>query len=572
MNRYAVLFLFLALSIIPRKSICQTLLPGDPMESYLRLLPESAFDGPAPSFHLRPVQMRPAAGGESAATPHPWMDHPFFRSARSGSGEAVSPERTIPRLIGGEERPWAFYTPVSIYSYNSTIPFGQNDGALWQGRGSNAAFSFGGRFDYGPLHLSLRPQIGYSSNFNFALSPLQSHPSVLPLGAPLSHRSIDLPQRFGFDPLQWIDPGHSTLSLRFRGVETGASTASFWSGPAQVNPLVHGNSSPGFFHLFLGTYRPVPTPAGALEGRLYWGSLDESDWFDRDPANDRRFVTGLLLSWSPSFARGLHLGVSRTHYEYYPDGGLTSAQLFRIFEPLTGEHFFGDGNPFGVPDNSQMITLFGRWAFPEHGLEIYGEWGSNNRPVEASEFLLQPEHGRAWTVGLQKRFRLPQNTWLLFLTEWSDLSSSRTHQSRTFMPWYEENQIRQGWTHRGQLLGAGIGPGSSARLFSLTWIESWGWFGLSFKQVTHNNDRLRSRINWIFPLQTTDREIDAIHQLEDREFRLGAHALLFLPWDLEASVELTHSDFVNRHNIADNSVSNANIFVTLRYRLPGLLR
>lgn len=47
--------------------------------------------------------------------------------------------------------------------------------------------------------------------------------------------------------------------------------------------------------------------------------------------------------------------------------------------------------------------------------------------------------------------------------EASDLGPSSTYRQRNVIPWYTSRVVRQGYTHRGRVLGAAIGPGASSQ-------------------------------------------------------------------------------------------------------------
>src|SRR5690606_14814610 len=55
------------------------------------------------------------------------------------------------------------------------------------------------------------------------------------------------------------------------------------------------------------------------------------------------------------------------------------------------------GEPLGTAD--QIFSFFGRWVFPESGMEIYGEWGRTERPASIRDFLEAPNHTQGYTVG-----------------------------------------------------------------------------------------------------------------------------------------------------------------------------
>ena len=74
-------------------------------------------------------------------------------------------------FIRGFDRSLSYklYGPEEFLSYNSKAPFGQNDGALWQGRGLNSSFTTGIRLEGYGFELTFKPQLTYSQNKDFEI-------------------------------------------------------------------------------------------------------------------------------------------------------------------------------------------------------------------------------------------------------------------------------------------------------------------------------------------------------------------------------------------------------------------
>jgi hypothetical protein len=54
--------------------------------------------------------------------------------------------------------------------------------------------------------------------------------------------------------------------------------------------------------------------------------------------------------------------------------------------------------------------------------------------------------------------------------------------------WYTHSYVRQGYTHLGKTIGAGIGPGSNSQTLELAWIKGLKKIGLQFERVRYNSD------------------------------------------------------------------------------------
>jgi hypothetical protein len=271
----------------------QSLRVGDVMEDYLRVLQISGRAGGLGSFAVRPL---PAESAEAAVpSVHPWTGRLGGAAVAGGDG-ALRLTLTTPKL-----RAFA----------NSRLPVGLNDGVVWQGRGLTTALDVGAVLQWRALTVEVRPTFLYTQNSSHELAPVTV--ADMPIYA-YPWREIDWPQRFGPDPFWTADPGRSEARVDAHGVSVGLGTKNLWRGPAIRNPIIMSNNAPGFPHGFLGTDGPLGTGIGEIEGRWIWGRLQQSDWSDPNAASDDRFVTGVVVTYSPSFVEGLSLGATRLFY------------------------------------------------------------------------------------------------------------------------------------------------------------------------------------------------------------------------------------------------------------------
>lgn len=516
-------------------------MPDDPFELYTRSMTAAGF---TQSFMLRPSYTL----DETVYALHPWSDHPFFRRNYTDSNHAS--------II--------FYSPKFFRSFNNEIPMGNNDGALWQGRGSNYQFSLGLGASYGPLTIVLRPQVVISENREFELSPRPRLEGLSRFAMPLMNS--DIPERFGEDSISRLDFGDSFIELAYRGFAAGFSNQRMWTGPAIYNPLILSYHAPGFLHAYLGTQGPYEFRYGRLETKWFWGGLRESDFFDEDPNNNLRFVTGLAFAYSPQILPGLHLGFTRTAFSYYPKEGpgvMNALMAFRLSQPDSVDD----------PDESfhSMMSFFGRWVFPTAGFELYAEWGRNDNKRRIRDFIAEPELNRGYVLGFIKNFNIASNRILQINTEITNVeNSSVTSQQRDFNTWYEHDVIRQGFTNRGKVLGASIGPGSSTQIMRLSYYERRGMLGLSAQRVAMHNDRFhryketyRSLHPWPEFWFMIDRHII--------QMNYGFHALYFLPLGFEVQLDYHIAKFDNRHNLYNRDLTNNHFMTTLRYNLNSYI-
>jgi hypothetical protein len=141
---------------------------------------------------------------------------------------------------------------------------------------------------------------------------------------------------------------------------------------------------------------------------------------------------------------------------------------------------------------------------PADGFEAYAEWGRYQQPVSLRDFLVEPNHTQAYSIGLQwlspeiriaGRYPLPRGRsigWppgrLRIRGEFSSLEQSTTFRLRTTGTWYTSDPVVQGYTHRGQALGAAIGPGSSNQWLAFDYVAEKWHFGLAFERTRWQED------------------------------------------------------------------------------------
>ena len=172
---------------------------------------------------------------------------------------------TDPRRNGMQSRPFTIVLPEVMFVSNTSLPFGQNDGALWAGVGANLRALAGFTATVGPLRLVAIPEFVYSANNRLSINPGDLHfapPNARRYDSPYSSPwnvvpySIDIPWRFGADPIKKLYPGQSSLTLTAGPIEVGGSSENEWWGPAIRNPVVMGDNAAGFPHAFLRTSHP----------------------------------------------------------------------------------------------------------------------------------------------------------------------------------------------------------------------------------------------------------------------------------------------------------------------------
>jgi hypothetical protein len=374
------------------------------------------------------------------------------------------------------------YGPELFMSANTAAPYGQNDGALWQGRGFNSSLTGGVRFEGYGVELSFKPQLAFSQNAEFDyIKPNYSGTNFADKAEKYGYygvRSIDAPQRFGDKPFFTWDLGDSEIRYTWKTLTVGFGTQAIWLGPAELNPIIHSNNAPSYPKLDIGLRRQTMTLPwlnwyiGDIELRAWWGYLSESDYFDNDSSNDHNLITGFSLAYSfPSFLKGLTIGYNRIMLSKWD--AMNMGAIFTLLWPAMDR-----SQGFGKDENDQRASIIIDYLLPIAGINIYLEWGLNDYAASMDYFFRYPFHTQAYTAGVKKSLSITDKLQGEILLEISGLECSQDYDrviSRV-STFYAHHRITQGHTNRGQWLGAGIGTGGNSQYlgFKLYFPKGYG--------------------------------------------------------------------------------------------------
>ncbi|HXT16670.1 MAG TPA: capsule assembly Wzi family protein [Gemmatimonadaceae bacterium] len=407
---------------------------------------------------------------------------------RSAAGEMIrSPSSTIEADSLSRLPVVGLVRPVIDGTYNAQLPFSIDDGALWAGRGASTRLTVGIDGRVGPVRYLAAPELMHSANLAFSDLP-SNIPGRSSFASPFyaGPRSIDLPERFGREPFSTITPGQSAVWVSARGADIGASTENQWWGPAIQNALVMSNNAAGIPSVFVRTNRPWQTRIGSFEAKAVAGGLTESRYFDTVSTNDVRALSGVVATYSPSVEPNVTVGVSRVVYANAPRasniagnalGALTRWSTTRVDSTATGSDAFDD-----------MMSFFGRWIFPASGLEVYAEWARMLPPVSLRDWLIAPQYTQGFTIGMQVARPIRAGAVLRFQAEFTDLEQTPPSRAGDTLTYYTSRAVAQGYTQRGQAIGAAIGPGGSSQLVAVDYMPARWDVGLFAERIRWNND------------------------------------------------------------------------------------
>jgi len=356
---------------------------------------------------------------------------------------------------------------VSVQSAGG-VPDSRNEGGVWAGLGLTAFTRFGATFDRGMFHAVLAPEFWYAQNTNFNFYPgADGARSQFASNWYTPPYSIDLPTRFGESPLANASLGQSALWVSEGGADLGVSNSSQSWGPGIRGHLLLGPDAPGIPRVFVRTNHPIVTRTGAWSGTAFVGTLTESPFFDHNPANDLRTLTAWTIGWSPSAASGTSIGIAHASMR-------------------TGSLFGGSAHKLTGPSD-QINTLYARAQAPDNGVRAWVEIGRAGALPSFRQFMTIPYQGITYLFGLEQAIKTNAGT-LLLTGEAADLEQPTDIRGQPTQDFYTSNDIPQGWTQRGQLLGDGIGPGGQSQWFSIDWVTPSGSAGAFIERVRWNED------------------------------------------------------------------------------------
>ncbi|MEK0443010.1 MAG: hypothetical protein RL403_1988, partial [Bacteroidota bacterium] len=371
-------------------------------------------------------------------------------------------------------------------------------------RGAQSFLSTGFQACFSILHIQLKPELVAAQNLafpgfpdNFLTGAIEARFSYWNTG--------DSPERFGNTTYSKAFWGQSSISLRAGAFELGAGTKNIWWGPGQWNSLIFSNNAPGFPYISINSSRPAKSFLGHFEGQVLIGRLESSGqkptqiddlntgYFS--PLNpDWRYLNALMLSYTPKWIPSLTVGYTRTYQYYYETRPDDLKGWLPILEPMAKEKLFENGNSVEYDDRaqSQQISIFGRYKMTKAKAEVYFQFGRRDHALNWREFIMNPEHARAYQVGFLKIATLPSTKKLV------QIRGEITHQQESVnrylrydlgggLTWHTHGQVR-GFTNYGQPMGVGIGTGSNVQTIEFSLVENWNKWGILFERLENNQD------------------------------------------------------------------------------------
>jgi len=441
---------------------------------------------------------------------------PLFPEAAFGLSDVFDPDKSFGQSglqrvgdykFAGDKGIVKILPVTWVNQYNTHNPYGWNDGAMIPAAGYQTLFSAGIYAKYGFLSIQFRPEFLFAQNkafdgFTQAGNDVNAWKAWYGV-----YNQVDAPERFGTSTYTRLLPGQSSIRITFDPVSFGLSTENLWWGPGVQNSLLMSNNARGFAHLTFNTTRPVNTPIGSFETQVIAGRLNPSgfaplvpgqdgnmDNLYRPKPNDWRYLSGFVFTYHPKWVPGLFLGATRAFQVYHNDLGHKLGDYIPFFSSFLRDSFYDPVSGVVSEDaakRDQLASVFMRWLWTGGNAEVYFEYGREDHNWDARDFLLDPEHSRAYTMGFRKIFGLdgrPDEQIQVGLETTQMAQPSDDVVNRKSGYWYAHSQVRAGYTNYGEVLGAGIGPGSGLQTLDVSWINGIKRIGLQIQRYEHNAD------------------------------------------------------------------------------------
>ena len=361
-------------------------------------------------------------------------------------------------------------------------------GKFIQAKGYQQWLSGGIYGSFGPLSIQFQPEFLYAQNGDY-------NPGIS------KEKKIEFIEIFGEGAYSKLISGQSSIRLNYGAFSLGASTENIWWGPGQYNSLLFSNNAFGFQHLTLNTSKPAKTFLGSFEGQVILGKLENFAPFLRDGKEDWRYVNGITFSYQPKWIPGLFLGASRVFQQYSSFNDQSFAYYFPLFEPFQKINLIDPNSPdFNSTDydnrlQSQQLTGFARLVIPKAKAEVYFEYGRRDHAVDWREFIMNPEHARAYLIGFKKLISLTNDAFFQINGEILQQQESINILIRDGGASWAAHSISQGFTHQGQLLGPGVGPSSNVQTLEASWVKGVKKLGIRWERLNRHQDVYIRRLN-----------------------------------------------------------------------------
>jgi hypothetical protein len=249
------------------------------------------------------------------------------------------------------------------------------------------------------------------------------------------------------------------------------------------------NNAPGFFHYSIATNSPLKTFLGNFQFQIISATLkqDSSQGFEHrnlkklNLQNRNRAYNALTFTLQPVIMKNITFGLTRA-FQNLAENNI--AGFVPKYLPVLGSFF---GSAYNDTINRDQILSFNtRWVFPKNHAEVYFEFGYNDAKDNFRDLMLDMSHSSGYIFGFKKLSYLNKMDYLDFGAEVIRMAQTPSYLMRNADNFYQHGSIREGYTHKNQILGAGSGMGNNMQTVNLSFNRGWNKYGLIFNHIVQN--------------------------------------------------------------------------------------
>jgi len=379
--------------------------------------------------------------------------------------------------------------------YSNHHPIIINNEGLPKTAGYQTVLSAGIYFKKKHFEFQSRPNFSFSENKYFETF-YTNHADITWRDYYQWINRIDNPEYLGSSPIKKASISNTSLSYNHNSTKIEISNKNIWWGPGIKNALIMTNNAEGFSNINLSSSKPIKTEIGDLEFQFVTGLLKNSDVPPNEPnrvyqgeflyrpkLNSKRIFTGGLVSFQPKKLQGLHLGYTKAAYSYYKYSK-SPLDYLPLFGSLGNRVTYSETNDY----KKMMGSVFARYLMKNDNAEIYAEYGNNNRVINPLLFLSKNKSPSGYIIGVKKAIIIGSNKFVDIGFEYTDLSLKDIYHIKNIQSWYIDDKIRHGYTHKGKIIGSGIGPGGESQFLQIGFNKGINRIGIELERRVYNND------------------------------------------------------------------------------------
>ena len=335
---------------------------------------------------------------------------------------------------------WSLKVRNEVF-YNSGAPNLENISDRWIGKGTSFFTSVNIAYNSDYIFASIEPYYFISQNDDY------NEPQRIPKFSNLNDN-----QPHHETPYTSLGIRETQLYLKFNGIGGGFSNANMWWGPGLHSSLMMSNNTTGFGHLMLGTITEQRYKDWGFNGRYVLSKFGNKS---KSKPYYSGFITNATYYSVPivtvGFSRVFLSGGKNTNYDIsLLEAALLPFEFVKIEKPSNQDDLL---NPV-----DQTYTGYINFRFPESGLVLFLEYGRIAGPESFKDFMLHPDHSRAFIFGVRK-VGLFDNINLMFGFEYANLIQTAFWQLRDTPDWNSSSQFDFN-TFDGRHWAAHSGPDS----------------------------------------------------------------------------------------------------------------